>query len=154
MSLIGTTGGPFGASTTFAVLLGAPAGSYNFVQASAGGQTTFRTGAAAGNIVGQTATFNNIAADAPSANFEMAVWDDSSGRYPTWALALAAWQAGSVFAIGISDIFTLQAIGGQLNTPPFLNMQSFNIYTTPEPATVALVGLGAAALVIFRRRKQ
>jgi hypothetical protein len=152
MSLIGTTGGPFGASTTFAALLGAPAGSYNFVQASAGGQTTFRTGAAAGNIVGQTATFNNIPADAPSANFEMAVWDDSSGLYSTWALAALGWQAGLV-AAGISDVFTLQAIGGQLNTPPFLNMMSFNINGVPEPATVALAGLGVAALVISRRRK-
>jgi len=84
MSLIGTTGGPFGTATTFAALLGAPAGSSNFVQASAGGQTTFRSGAGSGNIVGQTATFNNIAADAPSANFEMVVWDDSSGNYSTW----------------------------------------------------------------------
>ena len=29
----------------------------------------------------------------------------------------------------------------------------FNLYFVPEPSTFALAGLGAAALMIFRRRK-
>ncbi len=33
------------------------------------------------------------------------------------------------------------------------NFRSFNIYTVPEPSTFVLAGLGAASLLIFRRRK-
>ena len=41
-------------------------------------------------------------------------------------------------------------------TPPFMQMDGdlvLSPVTVPEPATFALVGLGAAALLIFRRRK-
>jgi hypothetical protein len=165
--LIGTTGGPYAAATTYASLLGA-SGAGPF-QAGAlgtafggGTATTFRTGAAAGNIVAATATFNNIPKDAlgSAATFEMVAWDNSSGLYSTWALASVAWQAGLV-AGGMSAPFQFTAgIGGDLNTPPIWSditagqSTTFNIYIVPEPTTIALAGLGAAALVIFRRRKQ
>jgi hypothetical protein len=121
--------------------------------------TTFRTGAAAGNVAAGTATFNNIPMDAPKATLEMVAWDNISGLYPTWTEASAAWQAG-IIAAGTSGTWNQDNIGGVLNTPPFMingadpsqHVQSFNLYFIPEPTTVAFVGLGAGALLIFRRR--
>jgi hypothetical protein len=151
----GGTGGQFGASTTFAQLLAAPGS--NQAESSlvpALGTTTFRTGAAAGNIVAGTTTLVGVAADAPFATIEMVAWDNSSGLYPTWSLASSAWAAGTI-AAGRSAAFNVAGIGGQANPAPTLDaIRSFNIYSVPEPTTMALAGLGAAALVIFRRRNK
>jgi hypothetical protein len=118
-----------------------------------GATTTFRTGTAAGNVAGVTATLNNVPKDSPAATLEMVAWDNTSGQYSTWALASAAWQIGLIQA-GKSGAFNVNAIGGDFNTPPNITgLQSFNIYFIPEPSTFALAGLGAAALLIFRRRK-
>jgi len=122
------------------------------------GTTTFRTGTGAGVPVATTVTFANIAKDsAAGGTFQLRVWDNSSGLYPTWALAETAWLAGTI-AAGKSPLLSLNAsIGGDLTTPPFLaGMQAFNIYSigaVPEPSTFVLAGLGAAGLLIFRRRK-
>jgi len=156
--LIGTIGGGGGglaeAQHTFAQLLGAPgSGAPESSLVPGLGVTTFRTGAAAGNLAVTTATFNNIAPDAPVGTFEMVAWDNSSGLYPTWIQASVAWSSGLISA-GRSAPFDLQNIGGPVNTPPILNpaMQSFG-FGVPEPSTVALAGLGAAALFIFPRRR-
>jgi hypothetical protein len=153
--LIGTTGG-MTASTTYAQLLGAP-GSGTAESSLLPGLpvTTFRTGAAAGNIALVTATFANIPQDAPVGTFEMVAWDNSSGLYPTWAQASVAWL-NNIIVAGRSAPFVLQNIGGTTFNPPNINpaVGSFNIHLiVPEPTTVALAGLGAAALLIFRRRK-
>jgi len=159
-SLIGTIGG-MTASSTFAQLIGAPgsaAAESSLLPSAASGVTTFRTGAGAGNIVQVTSTFANIAADAAVASFEMVVWDNSSGLYPTWTQASAAWGAGLIVA-GRSAEFSIASIGGGNNSPPNIvspnvgeGLQSFAI-GVPEPTSFALAGLGAAALLIFRRRK-
>ena len=82
----------------------------------------------------------------------MVAWDNSSALYPTWAEASVAWAAGTI-AAGKSGAFTLASIGGDVNTAPFITPLSFNLYMVPEPSTFALAGLGAAAMLIFRRRK-
>jgi hypothetical protein len=163
--LIGTTGGAYTAAGTLASLLGAPGAGQpesSLLPASAGGVTSFRTGGAAGNVAATTATFANIPADAAFGTFEMVVWDNRTGLYPTWAQASVAWKAGLI-AAGSSGTFTVASIGGLANNPPFLfpgngtpnpGLQSFNLYfQIPEPTTAALLGLGAAAMLIFRRRK-
>jgi len=115
--------------------------------------TTFRTGTGAGFIAGTTATLEGVAADAPSAFIQMVAWDNAGGTITSWDAAQAAWQAGTI-AAGASPVFQVQSIGGDFNVPPALvGLESFNIYMVPEPGTFALVGLGAAAMLIFRRRK-
>ncbi|HYG33847.1 MAG TPA: PEP-CTERM sorting domain-containing protein [Clostridia bacterium] len=119
----------------------------------AGATTTFRSGAGAGFINGTTLTLPNVAKDAAAATFQMFAWDNRSGNYGTAAAAFSAWQAGTI-AAGFSNPFNVTKIGGDFNTPPNMDgLQSFNIYTVPEPSSLALAGLGAAAMLIFRRRK-
>jgi hypothetical protein len=65
-----------------------------------------------------------------------------------------------LIAAAKSGAFNITATigGGAQPAPSFPGtaFQSFNLYTiatVPEPSTFALAGLGAAALLIFRRRK-
>jgi hypothetical protein len=159
-TLIGTSGG-LTASSTFAQLLGASG--FNQPESSlvpAAGITTFRTGAGAGFVAPTTATFANMAAGAPQATIEMVAWDNSSGLYPTWAEASVAW-ANNLIAAGRSGTWNQDSMGGlgtapnmQNTTDPSQAVHSFNIFIPiPEPTTAALLGLGAAGLLIFRRRK-
>lgn len=132
-------------------LPGANQGEESLIPQSA--TTSFRTGTGAGNLAGTTATLATIPKDATVATLQLVAWDNSSGLYPTWSPALvAAWEAGSV-AAGKSIPLNVQSIGGDFNAPPNIPFTSFNIYFIPEPGSFALLGLGAAALLIFRRRK-
>jgi hypothetical protein len=157
--LVGTVGGLAG-STTFAQLLGSPGSNAAepSLLPSTSPPTTFRTGAAAGIVVPNTATFGNILPDAPVGSFEMVVWDNSTGLYPTWTQASVAFASGLIIA-GRSAEFTLTSIGGFFNPPPNIvssipgqGLQSF-VITMPEPTNFVLAALGAAALSLFRRRK-
>jgi len=116
------------------------------------GVVTFRTGAAGGDLAPFTATFNNIAPDAAFGSFEVVAWDNSSGLYPTWLQASAAWEGGVIYA-GRSTEVTLANIGGPVNPPPVMPPLSFRIGPIPEPSTAVLMGLGAAALLYVGRRK-
>jgi hypothetical protein len=116
-----------------------------------GQTTTFRTGARAGNLAEITVTLTGIPADSPAATMELAVWDNSSGYYPTWTEARPAWMSGLIIA-GLSGTFNVFDIGGSTHTPPGLVIPTFGI-AVPEPATVTLALLGGASLLLFRRRK-
>lgn len=118
------------------------------------GTQTFRTGAAAQGFLNISAatTLTSIPADSAAATFEVVAWDDNSGLYSTWALASVAWENGLI-AAGKSGTFNIFNIGGNVNTPQSTVFPSFNLYFVPEPSTFALAGLGAAAMLIFRRRK-
>jgi len=92
------------------------------------------------------------AATAPGANatFEVKAWDGPTTSYEA---AVAAGTGG----VGTSGLFQNPTGGG--GSPPGLpaeiNGWTGNIIITPipEPATIALCGLGAASLLLFRRRK-
>jgi len=151
MTLVGTT--LASGQRTFAQLLGANGG--NQPEASLvpqSGTTTFRTGTGAGFLAVATATLGTIPIDSPLATLQLVAWDNSSGLYPTWLLAQTAWQGGLI-AAGKSIPQNVAQIGGLVNTAPQMLMPSFNLYLVPEPSSLALVGLGAAAMLIFRRRK-
>ena len=106
----------------------------------------FRTGSAAGLIVSQLAFVVPGTAEGGSAKFQVRAWDNKGGTVTTWNDVLNDTK-------GASDMFT-QALGGGVLLPTDMTgWTSFNIYTVPEPSTFVLAGLGAASLLIFRRRK-
>lgn len=114
--------------------------------------TTFRTGAAAGQVAATTATLAGVALNSPLATIELVCWDNKGGTVANWAAAQPLWLAGTL-AAGTSGTFNLAAIGGTQPAPNLIGLTSFNIFVVPEPSVMALAGLGAAALLIFRRRK-
>jgi hypothetical protein len=160
-TLVGTTGGMSGPGT-FAQLLGASG--FNAAESSllpGLGVTSFRTGGASGVVTSTGATFSNIAPNAPAGTLEMVAWDNSSGLYPTWVQASTAWAQGLI-AAGKSGTWNQDAFGGTQPAPNLINttdpsqhVSTFNLYfqVVPEPTTAAMLGLGAAAMLIFRRRK-
>jgi len=118
---------------------------------------TFRTGAGAGYVqTGVTGVLTGVPLDTSVATIQLRVWDNTSGLYNTWAAAETAWLAGTI-AAGKSTTFNLNAIGGNINSPPNLTgLTSFNIYTiaaVPEPTTLVLAGLGGLSLLALRRKK-
>jgi hypothetical protein len=152
---IGSPGiaGQYGGSSTFAQLLTAPG--FNQPESNLVPQTpitTFRTGRAAGFVAPLTITASNVGLDAP-ATIEMVVWDNSSGQYPTWKEAFAAWTEGNIAAVESGRWNAI--IGGTLPPPSLDGLQSLNLYyLIPEPSCFALAGLGLGALLVCRRHKQ
>jgi len=154
------TSGPAG--NTAALAAGNP-GAYYFAlltSAAQAGPFTFSGAyatntAGAGRIAGGTATLGSVA---PGATFyyEVAGWSSTAGATwnPTWLVNPPA----GVF--GVSPIGTGTAGGGNPPAPAWnifggTGLAGFNLNptTVPEPSSMALAGLGAAALLIFRRRK-
>jgi len=89
--------------------------------------------------------------------FEIRAWSAAS---TSWADALLAFAAGTGY-IGKTAVFTCTT-GSSLSPTALNNIASSTwaagpVYMTttvvPEPSSMALAGLGAAALLIFRRRR-
>ena len=130
-----------------AQLFGGTLGSAEINLVAIGAASTFRTGATLGGTpVPQTALPVPGVAAGASGTFQVRAWDNAGGTITSWDLATFR---------GKSDLFTVANLGDGILTLPanMENFRSFNIYAVPEPATFALAGLGAAALLIFRRRK-
>jgi len=110
--------------------------------------TVFRTGAAAPYVSAQVVDVPGVT-PGTSAQFVLRAWVGGSS-YGDPANTLA----------GQSDPFTVSNLGGTPPgglpiTPPSLNgLQSFtlNAVSGPEPSTIALAALGAAAFFIRRRK--
>jgi hypothetical protein len=126
------------------------------------GTTTMRT-STSGNNAGRVATptVNPIVPDVipngtERATFQVRVWDNRSGQFGTWDLALAAARSGQI-AIGYSDLFTVPFAltdVASANTPASLQgLTSFQLFIVPEPSVIALGVLGAGCLFLLRRRK-
>lgn len=87
--------------------------------------------------------------------FQLKVWDST---YPTYAAALAA---NAYVSLSGNALFQMNpqtsAIARTPTTPPGPNSSwaetPIVVGLVPEPSSFALAGLGAAALMIFRRRK-
>jgi hypothetical protein len=98
---------------------------------------------------------------AATADFAVVGWSASLGT--SYAAALAADAAGTTQGyFGISAValdIPLAALGGPYNsvwgpaTSGQIPNMTLDFVPVPEPTTLALAGLGAAALMIFRRRK-
>jgi hypothetical protein len=99
-------------------------------------------------------TATNIAGFGPgtSANFIVRAWQSTSGG--------ADWSAArpGLTWIGTSSLGTLIVGGGAFPVPSSFGVApgqigGFVVNPVPEPSSMALAGLGAASLLLFRRRK-
>lgn len=73
----------------------------------------------------------------------------NNGQYATYDAAFAAGAN-----VGVSAFFNLAPTVAPTPAPATTGLQSFTVAgIVPEPSTFALAGLGAAALLLFRRRK-
>jgi len=86
-------------------------------------------------------------------------WDVASGVTDP-VVALADWTAGqgvtwygkSALGTGYTPATALGIAGATFGTGPG-QVGGFSVAQAPEPSTLALGGIGAAALLLFRRRK-
>jgi len=132
-------------------------------------------GASAGTLVPIATLLNSAGGVVSGDTFVPGQFTDTSGgSYPVNGVALngtafldvqfwegnfatyAAAASGGAF-VADTGVFTNPTGGG--GTPQVLpqdltGMPSVTLQQVPEPATIALGGLGAAALLLFRRRKQ
>ncbi len=152
MELIGSSGryAQYGYATTFAQLLAAPGANQTESSLVPVGQTTtFRSGSSLGQIVQIDVTVPGLTSAYNAATCSAAIWDNSSGLYPTWTQASVAWQAGLIAAQRAAPE-TVPLVAGN-GTYTHL---SFNLAFVPEPASAALAGLGIAMWMVFAQRKR
>lgn len=132
------------------------AGNLNLLSSPSTGATwtTFRTGAAAGYVGVGTDAGRDGGAYGSTIQVQVVAW---LGAFNDWNSAYAAWLSGDpTVKIGASNAInvTLPASATDPNLTRLVGLQSFAIVpNVPEPTSLALAGLGAAALMIFRRRK-
>lgn len=122
------------------------------VTTDAGFARAFSTGTGAGFFLGGA---QQIGSSAGTYFMEVVVWQASAGA--SWSAAtggtgLAADYLGSTYGIG--NVFSENLPASPTPGVNFAGLiTGFTLQSTPEPATLALGGLGAAALLMFRRRK-
>lgn len=118
-------------------------------------------------ILGRMTTRNNLVVGGTagsSADFIVRGWSVNAGT--TWAAALAFWNNGNpseTMYLGQSTVGNniLLGNGGAISSTTLFGVgatqvSAFNMLQynpVPEPTSMALAGLGAASLLIFRRRK-
>lgn len=136
----GTTKAPAGSAYTVELLAGLTAGSLSPVATA--------SFAAPGIFLGGIKPLTGIAAN-QLPFFQVRAWDNASGTITSYANALnrgesAIWQLPASAPLGDPS-------ASPPRPPPGLQgMTSFSI--VPEPATFALLALGAGALLIRRRK--
>jgi hypothetical protein len=141
-------------NTFMAELLGGTSSTSLSVQGAA---TPFLTAGGAGYFNGSTRVINGVAEGAV-AFLQVRVWNTAFGA--DYAAALANPQSAALGdAWALSNIFSVTTGAPNGGPPPtvpatMVGLTTFHLNTViPEPSTFALAGLGAAALLLFRRRK-
>jgi len=132
----------------FSVWAGADAGSMSLIAtftSLAGGGTWWDYGQFTDPALA-TKTISAIPSKG-SGSFEIQMWYDPKGLFNTYSNAVAG---GAM----TGQVIFQNATGGG-TTPPtsFTGMPALVLSAVPEPATFAIVGLGSAALLVFRRRR-
>lgn len=118
------------------------------------GATPFLSGGGAGYFLGGTRVITGVSEGA-LAFIQIHVWSTAFGA--TYAAALANPLSAQGNAWGSSSIFSVTT-GAPTASPPttpatLVGFQSFQLNAVPEPSMIALAGLGALSLLLFRRRK-
>jgi PEP-CTERM motif len=123
--------------------------------ASSGNANVIQLTAANGGIQYFGGSGFNLAGTAANTAYAMyfVSWD---ATYATPALAAAA-NGGAGAAVGWSSVFTYTTVANT-GTPSSMSglapqFGTFVPVSAPEPSTMALAGLGGAAMLLFRRRK-
>jgi len=116
---------------------------------------------AAGTVIGTTIILNGIAEGA-NAQVEVVGWtgnfSDFASAYAS-GTALVGWCGSSVSGGLLSWTQATGAPNASTPTTPVgtplgaAGFQNLVLVPVPEPSTIALAGLGAATLLLFRRRK-
>ena len=124
------------------------------------------TNAAAAGRLATRSGVDGGAASGSTLDFVIRGWSANAGT--TWAEALANWNNGVPLASVGTGMFLGQTTvldnfvlgGGPLPVPGLMgttlpSAPGFNMdfYAAPEPSSMAIAGLGAASLLLFRRRK-
>jgi len=145
-----------GTGFTFAIYAG-PASAIDSSALTLLVSTTFRTTTAAGNVLlkglvlGATIQVPGVT-PGNAAKFQVRAWDNVNGTVTTWGDPLNVTRGASAMVTS-GLLGGIDAGGNIVANPSTVGWNSFNIYTVPEPSTFVLAGLGAASLLIFRRRK-
>jgi len=85
--------------------------------------------------------------------FQMRVWNSAAGASYEAALGSQALVAYGTTAVKSRVLGGLDSDGNPFAPASFNTFANLTLTPVPEPSTIALAGLGAAALMIFRRRK-
>ena len=160
LGLFFNTAGPYNGSAINAVLLGgASAGSMSPIASFTGAGALFGFGGGVfADPNGLTYAVNGVALGG-TATLQLQAWIGASSSYALAAPGeqFGAWN-GNAFVAGNTFTFT-NPTGGN-GVPPALPKSldgmpamQLGLAVIPEPSTMLLAGLGAASLLIFRRRK-
>lgn len=118
-------------------------GPISFLSGNPGDTTTFA-------IATDPGQFNTPSGDAIIPGY-------SSGVVTFEAVAYSGSTYDSSLYRGHSSAFTMTPATGGVSAPYLSTsaggMPGFSVYATPEPSILALSGIGAAALMLFRRKK-
>jgi hypothetical protein len=139
--------------------------SWNLMTTNGGaaGSLLGNNGSAPGSLLGNGNT-SGVAVDLASGtpvSIMVVGWSVSLGS--SWSTVLAElnsgiWQAPGYFGetgVGTITPFATSGAGDPSIFPTTFANNTMNLYAvpTPEPATIALAGLGGLSMLIFRRRK-
>jgi hypothetical protein len=97
--------------------------------------TTFRTGGAAGYLVGSPVVLPFPVTVGSPVTLQVRAWDNSGGLYPDWNAARQAWTVGLAFA-GKSPLLYIGSLAASNN---LCGLLSFNLFTFSNQAPVAVV---------------
>lgn len=109
-------------------------------------------GFADGRFLNSAVTLTGIGSSV-SAFFQILVWDTSAGSYATASApsTVGKWYGSSPVFTATTGSFAPNPLDASTGWPAGPIVLSAN--PVPEPSTFALAGLGAASLLLFRRRK-
>jgi len=122
-------------------------------------ETAFGTKTALPWALGTTTQPTSVPAGGANANYEVFVWSYTAGNQLQFAdagTALTQWGLGNIQFLGQTPVLTIggsTGLGGGSILPANTEFQSFVVVSSAEPATLAIAGLGAAGLLLFRRKK-